>query len=80
MTSDPRIAVECMLHRETNEVSIVLHSIPMEHLEKVLRDIATESWRTNVIDGIRGQYIAGPSLGLTQTRRSFYAHADEEEQ
>lgn len=77
--SDPRIAVECVLDRESDAVSIILHAIPMENLEKVLRDIATESWRTNVIDGIRGQYIAGPSLGLTQTKRSFHAHAEEEQ-
>lgn len=73
-----RIAVECILDRENDAVSVILHSIPMEHLEKVLRDVATESWRTNVIDGIRGQYVAGVSLGLSQTERSFHAHADEE--
>lgn len=72
------VAVECVLNREANTVSIILHAIPMEHLEQVLRDVATEAWRTNVLDGIRAQEVAG-SLGLSHTRRSFHAHAEEEE-
>jgi hypothetical protein len=76
--TDIRVAVEAVLHRQDDSVSIILHDIPMANLEKVLRDVATEVWRTNVIDGIRAQYIGGESLGLSQTRRSFHAHADEE--
>lgn len=72
------VAVECVLDRERNAVSIILHAIPMEHLEQVLRDISTSDWRNNVFDGIQAQYIAGESLGLSHTRRSFHAHAEEE--
>lgn len=77
--SDRRVQIEAVLDREADTVSILLRDIPMEHLEKVLRDVSTSAWRTNVIDGIRGQYIAGDSLNLSQTQRSFQANADEEE-
>lgn len=76
--SDSQISVECVLDRDRDTVSVILHAIPMAHLEKVLGDVGTASWRTNVIDGIRAQYVAGKSLGLSQTQRSFHAHSDEE--
>jgi hypothetical protein len=76
--TDIRVAVEAVLHRQNDSVSIILHEIPMADLEKVLRDVGTKAWRTNVIDGIQAQYVAGESLGLSQTRRSFHAYADEE--
>lgn len=77
--SETRVAVECVLDRQNDTVSIILHDIPMSSLDQVLRDVATPAWRNNVLDGIRGQYVAGESLGLSQTQRSFHAHADQEE-
>lgn len=72
------IRVECLLNRQSNSVSIILHDIPLENLDKVLGDMVTESWRTNVADGIRGQYVAGESLGLTRTERTFYTGRKED--
>lgn len=72
------IEIECALDREQNSVSILLRDIPMERLDKVLNDISLESWRTNVSDGIRAQFIGGKSLGIPQTSRRFNVHNSEE--
>jgi hypothetical protein len=71
------IEIECALDREQNSVSILLRDIPMERLDKVLHDISLESWRTNVSDGIRAQFIGGKSLGIPQTNRRFNVHDNE---
>lgn len=65
------IEVECAIHRENDTVSILLREIPMSHLDKVLNDISLESWRTNVADGIRAQYVGGSSLGIPHSVRRF---------
>lgn len=72
------IKIECWLDRESAEVSITLHSIPLDDLDRVLREIATKTWRTNVVDGIRGQWVAGgPEMPMSE--RKFHTYADEEE-
>lgn len=70
----PDIEIECFLDREHDSVSIMLREIPMERLDKVLLDISLETWRTNVADGIRAQFIGGKSLGLPKTSRRFNVH------
>lgn len=70
------LEVECFLNRENNTVSIVLHAIPLESLERVLRDAATETWRTNVIAGIQDQCAARPGTDFIQ--RNFSADAEEQ--
>lgn len=74
----PDIEVECFLHREENSVSIMLREIPMEKLDRVLHDISLESWRINVADGIRAQFVGGKSLGIARTVRHFNVNTDKE--
>ena len=74
----PDIEIECLLDRENETVSIVLRDIPMQRLDKVLNDISMESWRTNVSDGIRAQFVGGKSLGIPQTSRRFNVHDTDE--
>jgi hypothetical protein len=75
----PDIEIECFLDREQDSVSILLRDIPMERLDKVLLDISLDTWRTNVSDGIRAQFIGGRSLGIPQTSRRFNVHDKNEE-
>lgn len=67
----PEIEVECILDRENDSVTIVLHDIPMDRLQAVLEDVSTSIWRNNVIDGIRGQFVIGESWGVTHSQRRF---------
>lgn len=76
--TNTRISVECILNREKDTVSLVLHDIPMQHLETVLREVSTEAWHTNIVDGIRAQYVAGPGLGIFQSTRSFQTGDQED--
>lgn len=76
--TEARISVECILNREDDTVSLILHAIPLQHLETVLCEVGTDAWRVNVIDGIRAQYVAGPGLGISQTTRSFYTRDQED--
>lgn len=73
------LAIECLLDREADTVTVILHDIHIDNLEKVLRDIGTNAWRTNMLDGIRAQWVAG-GPEMMMSRREFHADADEEEE
>lgn len=75
--SDFVIKCECLLDRSQESVTLVIYDIPMDLLEKTLRDMGTKDFRTNVIDGVRAQWVAGGPQMMTSVRE-FHADADKE--
>ena len=65
-----RIDMDIALDPERFTISLVLHDIPLDDLEGVLLNISEESWRQNILDGIRGA-LAAKDLGIASTERNF---------
>jgi hypothetical protein len=70
------IDVEAALNPEKLTVSLALHNIPLESLERVLKNMAEPAWRRNFIDGINGA-LAAKDMGIATTSRIFSVRPDD---
>jgi hypothetical protein len=72
------IDVQVAIDPKSESVSIFLLDIPLDYLEGILLNLAEESWRQNIIDGIQGARAA-KDLGISVTERSFHVRARSED-
>lgn len=70
------IDVQVAIDPENESVSIFLMDIPLDYLEGILLNIAEESWRQNIVDGVQGARAA-KDLGILVTERSFHVRRSE---
>lgn len=70
------IDVQVAIDPENESVSIFLMDVPLDYLKGVLLNLAEESWRQNIIDGIQGARAA-KDLGITVTERSFHVRPEK---
>jgi hypothetical protein len=69
------IDVQVAIDPENESVSIFLMDIPLDYLEGILLNLAEESWRQNIVDGIQGARAA-KDLGILVTERSFHVRSE----
>lgn len=69
------IDVQVAIDPENESVSIFLMDIPLDYLEGILLNLAEESWRQNIVDGVQGARAA-KDLGILVTERSFHVRSE----